>query len=286
MALFRSPFSRFSHKSTPVVATNMSLDSWCHQSHDQSTRLVRKVEMCTALSAGEDARGTPLDKYHHHTLLRVSLAPSRSGPGPSADTLLIERVLSTGGAYHSVTPIGEALSTSSALLYPDVHDRICIIVDGSSTTLAHHLEVERTLAFSNRTSEPHITLTQLAQILAFVSRTTKLMCEGGDCRFQSRSFVFTCLVALAPSLPPRKIGEGLGTRVGCGADVVDDSVYELSAEAFLVQVPWLVRDPVSMQAVGILLVADMSDADAILQLELIEVLKDGPREGARARLYH
>ena len=36
------------------------------------------------------------------------------------------------------------------------------------------------------------------------------------------------------------------------ADLMDDSAFELGAEAFLVQVPWLVRDPVSMQVVSIL----------------------------------
>jgi hypothetical protein len=206
--------------------------------------------MCTALVAGEDALGTPLGKDHHHTLLRVFLVPTRNDPGASEDTLLIERVLSTGGAYHSVTPVAESFSTGGSLFHPDVHDRICVIADGPSTSLAHHLEVERTLTFGDRISESHITLAQFAQILAFVSRTTQLICDGGDCRFQSRSFVFTCLAALAPTLPPRK---GVGTRIGCGAEMLDDSVFELSAEAFLGQVPWLVRDSASMQAVSLFL---------------------------------
>ena len=164
--------------------------------------------MCTALAPGEDALGTPLAKDHHHTLLQVFLVPNHSGPGASEDTLLIERVLSTGGAYHSVTPITETFSTGGTLPHPDVHDRICTIADGPSTALAHHLEVERTLTFGDRASEPRITLAQFAQILEFVSRTTKLICDGGDCRFQSRSFAFTCLAALSPTLPPQK---GVGT---------------------------------------------------------------------------
>ena len=44
--------------------------------------------MCKALTAGEDAWG-------HHSV------PTRSSPDGSEDTLLIERVLATGGAYHS-----------------------------------------------------------------------------------------------------------------------------------------------------------------------------------------
>jgi hypothetical protein len=251
MTLFKSPFSRLSRKSTPVVATNTSLDSWCYQSHSQSTRFIQKVEMCTALAAGEDAWGTPVGKDHHHTLLRVFLVPTCNGPGDSEDTLLIERVLSTGGAYHSITSIAETFPTGGTLFHPDVHDRICVIIDGRSTALANQLEVERTITFGDRASEPRITLAQFAQILDFVSRTTKLICDGGDCRFQSRSFAFTCFAALAPTLPPRK---GVGTGVGCGAEIVDDSVFELSAEAFLVQVPWLVKDPASMQAVSIFLV--------------------------------
>ena len=213
-----------------------------------------------ALAPGEDALGTPLAKDHHHTLLRVFLVPNRSGPGASEDTLLIERVLSTGRAYHSVTPIAEMFPTGGTLFHPDIHDRICAIADGPSTALAHHLEVERTLTFGDCASEPRITLAQFAQILEFVSRTTKLICDGGDCRFQSRSFVFTCLAALAPTLPPRK---GVGTRVGCGVEMVDDSVFELSAETFLGQVPWLVRDPASMQAVSIFLVEVIRHIDTL-----------------------
>ena len=207
--------------------------------------------MCTALAAGEDAWGTPLSEGHHHTLVRVFLVPTRSVTGASEDTFLIERVLSTGGAYHSTTPIAETFPTGGTLFHPDVHDRICVIADGRSTALAHQLEVERTLTFGDRASKPRITLAQFAQILDFVSRTTKMICDGGDCRFQSRSFAFTCLAALAPTVPPQK---GAGTRVGCWAEMVDDSVFELSAEAFLVQVPWLVGDPASIQAVSIFLV--------------------------------
>jgi len=261
MTHFKSLFSRSSRKSTPVVATNMSLDSWCQKSYTQSTRFVQKVEMCTALCVGGDGPwGSPLDKDHHHTLLRVFLAPKLSGPGGSEDTLLVERVLSTGGAYHSVTPIAETFSTGGTLFHPEVHDRICV-VDGPSTALAHHLEVERTLAFGDRA----ITLSQFSQILGFVSRMTKLVCDGGDCRFQSRSFVFTCLAAMAPTLPPRNAGSGVGGRVGCGKDVVDDSVFELSAEAFLGQAPWLVRDPGLMDAVSILMLGrgDVPDADIL-----------------------
>lgn len=251
MTFLRSAFSRLCHKSAPVVATNMSIDSWCHQLRTYPTRLVKKIDMCTALAAGQDAWNVPIDKTHLHTLLRVTLVPPTSSA--SEDVLLVERVLSTGGAYHSVTPISESFSTGGTLFHPQVHDRICVITDGPSTALAHHLEVERTLVFGNGSSEPHLTLAQLAQILEFVSRMTTLICAGGDCKFQSRSFAFTCLAALTPILPPptlvRKGGEGVGMN---GSDLVDDSVFELSAETFLVQVPWLVRDPESMQAVSML----------------------------------
>ncbi|KAF8557458.1 hypothetical protein OG21DRAFT_316270 [Imleria badia] len=264
-------FSRLSRKLTPTVATNMSLDAWCQSSPTQSTRLVQRVELCTALAAGQDAWGMPLSKNHHHTLLRVFLAPTRTDPSPnsSADTLLIERVLSTCGEHHSVTPITQTFSTNGSLFHPDVHDRVCVITDGTSTALARHLVVERTLAFSDRPSEPRLCLAQLAQILSLVSRTTKMICDGGDCRFQARAFAFTCLAALAPSVPPKRAGKGVGTRVECGGEVMEDSVFELSAEAFLGQVPWLVGDPASMQT-----------------LKLIGEFKDERRERARARLYH
>ncbi|KAF8557937.1 hypothetical protein OG21DRAFT_1481932 [Imleria badia] len=263
MTLFKSPFAHLSHKSKPVVATNMSLDSWCQQSITQSTRFVQKVELCTALAAGDDAWGTPLGEDHHHTLLRISLVPTRSDPGASADTLLIERVLSTGGAFHSVAPVAETFPTSGTLFHPDVHDRVCVTVNGPSTALAHDLQVERTLTFGDRA----LTLGQFAQILGFVSQMTKLICDGGDCRFQSRSFAFTCLAALSPTFPPRKTGEGVATRVGCESEM-DDSVFELGSEAYLVQVPWLVRDPESLQA-----------------LKLIGALKE-PVESVKASLYH
>ena len=247
MTHFKSTLSHLLHKSTHVVATDMALDSWCQQTTTnwQSTRFVQKVELCTALCAGLDAWGMPLGNHHHHTLLRVFLGSAHNDPGTSADTLLIERVLSTGGCHHSVTPITETFATGGTLLHPDVHDRICALIEGPSTTLARDLEVERTLTFSDRA----LTLAEFAEILAFVSRSTKMICDGGDCKFQSRSFAFTSLAALAPTLPPRTVGEGVGTRTGCGPEMVDDSVFELSSEAFLVQVPWLVRDPASLEAV-------------------------------------
>ncbi|KAG8220537.1 hypothetical protein J3R82DRAFT_3253 [Butyriboletus roseoflavus] len=269
MTLFKSAFPLLSHKSAPVVATNTSLDTWCHQLPIQPSRFVRKVDMCTARAWGQDAWGTPVGKFHQHTLLRVSLFSTSGGPDTYEDTLLIERVLSTGGSYHSVTPIAEEFSTGGTLFHPDVHDRMCGIAVGPSTAIAHHLQVERTLAFGEGSSEPHLTLAQLALILDFVSRTTMMICAGGDCKFQSRSFAFTCLAALAPSLPPSTLMRREGMKDVDGAEVLDDSIFELGAEAFLGQVPWLVKDPASLHA-----------------LRLIGVLKDEPQKRATARLYH
>ena len=76
------------------------------------------------------------------------LGSTHNDPGTSADTLLIERVLSTGGSYHSVTPITETSATGGTLFHPDVHDRTHALVEGPSTILAHDLEIERTLTFS------------------------------------------------------------------------------------------------------------------------------------------
>ncbi|KAG6374514.1 hypothetical protein JVT61DRAFT_4560 [Boletus reticuloceps] len=153
--------------------------------------------------------------------------------------------------------------------HPDVHYRVCSLWDGPFTALAHDLVVERTLKFGDWAVEPRLTLAEFAQILAFASQSTKQSCDDGDCRFQSRSFAFTCLAALAPSLPPRESGEEVDTNFVRGTETEDDAVFELGAEAFLGQAPWLVRDSASMQA-----------------LELIKSLKDDPREMARARLYH
>lgn len=257
MAFFQSAFARLSHKSTPVVATNMSLDFWYRQLPIQPCRLVQKVDMCTALASGQDAWGTPVGKLHQHTLLRVSLVPISEGTDTSEDTLLIERVLSTGGSYHSVTPTEETFSKGGTLFHPDVHDRVCIIYDGPSTAIAHHLEVERTLAFGDGSLQPTLTLGQLGLILDFVSRTTMIICAGGDCKYQSRSFAFTCLAALAPTLPPSTLVRSADDRVmtdAYGAEVLDDSVFELGAEAFLVQIPWLVKDAASVQAVSTLFI--------------------------------
>jgi len=212
---------------------------------------VRKVEICTALAAGKDAWGTLIDKTHHHTLLRVCLEPSSDTA--SEDIVLVERVLSTAGSFHSVTPIEGTLSTGGTLFHPDVHDRICIISAGPSTALAHDLEVERTLKFGDGSSTPRLTLAQLAQVLDFVSRTTSVICAGGDCKFQSRSFAFTCMAALTPSLPAstsvRKGGEAIRMNVSHEADLADDSVFEMGAETILAQVPWLSSEIVSMQDV-------------------------------------
>ncbi|KAF8131855.1 hypothetical protein EV363DRAFT_1329337 [Boletus edulis] len=264
MSLFKSPFSCLSHKSTPPVAMNMALNSWFHKTHAQPIRFIQKVEMCTALCAGDDAWGTPLDKNHLHTLIRVFLVPTATGSDASEDTLLIERVLSTGGAFHSVAPISGTLSSGGTLFHPNVHDRVCVI-EGSSTTVSRGLVVERTLAFGDRA----LTLTQFAQILEFVSRTAKLVCDGGDCKFQSRSFAFMCLSALAPTIPPRNTGERSASKASSGSEPVDDSVFELAAEAFLGQVSWLVRDAASMQT-----------------LELMSALKEDARGRVRPRLYH
>ncbi|KAH0828937.1 hypothetical protein J3R83DRAFT_2361 [Lanmaoa asiatica] len=292
MTFLKSALSHLSRKSTPIVATNMSLDSWCHQLRTQPTRFVKKIEMCTALAAGRDAWGTLVGKTHYHTLIRVFLITAPGGPGASEDVLLVERVLSTGGSYHSVTPIAESFSAGGTLFHPDILDRICIVSEGPSTALAHHLEAERTLAFGDGSSEHHLTLAQFAQILDFVSRTTMLICAGGDCKFQSRSFSFTCLAALAPRLPPptstRRAGEVVGMNAQYGEEMVDDSVFELGAEAFLGQVPWLVKDSVSAQAVSILFRRsdDVRMLRLLAQLRLIGALKDEPRGRAKARLYH
>ena len=290
MMLFKLPC--LARKSSPIAETNMSLASWCQEAATQTTRFVKKVEMCTALCAGEDAWGLPLGTNHHHTLLRISLAPN--GSSRSADTLFIERILSTCGEHHSVTPISDRLPDSGTLYHPDVHDRTCVLSNGwrlGKHTVASHLVVERTLAFDERvsvsrssfrsssasTSGPCLTLAQLAQILGLVGRSTKLVCDGGDCRFQSRAFAFTCMAALAPRVPPPKSAQGVGLGVGgerrgrgrsqdAAKIVMDDSVLELSAETFLGQVPWLVGDKASMDAVSIDfdLVAFVRGADALL----------------------
>jgi len=71
---------------------------------------------------------------------------------------------STSGTYHSVTPIVEMFLIGGAPFHPEVHDQICVIVDGLSTAIAHHLEVEWTLVFGDCA----LTLAQFAQVLAFV----------------------------------------------------------------------------------------------------------------------
>ncbi|KAG6373690.1 hypothetical protein JVT61DRAFT_8085 [Boletus reticuloceps] len=229
------------HKST----MNMALNSWFHKTHAQPTRFIQKVEMCTALCAGDDTWGTPVDKNHLHTLIRVFLVPTATSSDASKDTLLIERVLSTGGAFHSVAPIPGTLSSGGTLLHPDVHERVCVI-EGPSATFARGLVVQRTLTFGDRA----LTLAQFAQILEFVSRTAKLVCDGGDCTYQSRSFAFMCLSAMAPIIPPRKRAEESASKASFGSEPVDDSVFELAAEAFLAQVSLLFRDAASMQTVS------------------------------------
>ncbi|KAF8423177.1 hypothetical protein L210DRAFT_3653897 [Boletus edulis BED1] len=244
---------------------NMAMNSWFHNTHAQPTRFIRKVEMCTALCAGDDAWGTPLDKNHLHTLIRVFLVPTVTGSDAFEDTLLIERVLSTGGAFHSVAPISGTLSSGGTLLHPNVHDRVCVI-GGSSSIFARGLVVERFLTFVGGSA---LALAQFAQILEFVSRTAKLVCDGGDCQYQSRSFAFMCLSAMAPTIPPRKTGEESESKASSGSEPVDDWVFELAAEAFLAQVSRLFRDAASMQT-----------------LELISAFKEDSRGRVRPWLCH
>jgi len=257
-----STFSRLSLKSMSVAAsTSTSLGSWCRKLPIDPVRFVQKVEICSALATGEDAWGTPVDQAHYHTLLRVSLVPSPDGARASEDVLLIERVLSTGGAYHSVTPISETFSGSpgGSLFHPDVHDRVCVTIEGSSDAPARHLDVERTLVFGDGFAAPRLALVQLARILDFVSRATLLICAGGDCKFQSRSFAFTCMAALCPNFPPptvgRKTGRGVCMNSKHGENIIDDIVFEQSAEGFLCHVPWLVQrgDTASKEALLLML---------------------------------
>ena len=257
MKFFRSPFSHPLHNSTPI-ASNMSIDLFCGRLHTEATRFVRKIEICTAVAKGNDFWVAPNDNTHLHTLLRVFLEPIDSSSEASEDVVLIERFLASVGAYHSVTPIIEALPFSGTLLRPDVHDRVCVILDGPSTSLAEHLEVERTLLFGDGllgdgSSGFRLTLAELGQILEFVSRATRLVCAGGDCKYQSRTFAFACMGALTPRLPPctlvRKPGESVAFN---GSMTMNDSVFELFAMTFLDQVSGLFNDASSLQAVSLL----------------------------------
>ncbi|KAG9318389.1 hypothetical protein JVU11DRAFT_480 [Chiua virens] len=268
MGPFKSTFSHLGHKATPAVATNMAIDSWCDQLSAQPAGFVKKVQVCTALTTGQDGCDTPGNKTHHHTLLRVILAPTSGNA--SEDVLLIERVLSIDGTHHSVAPISQPPSKGGTLDHPAVHDHICIVSDGPSSALTPHPEVERTLKFGRGSPSPYLALSEFVQVLRFVSRTTILARMGGDCKYQSRSFAFTCLAALTPRLPPPiRAQKGMNTDVEDEGDMVDDSIFELCSEAFLVQIPWLVKDDESVQA-----------------LAVIEALKDGPRSGVETRLYH
>jgi len=47
--------------------------------------------------------------------------------------------------YHPVTPAAEIFKTGGVFVHPEVHDRICAIIDRPSAALAHRLEVERML---------------------------------------------------------------------------------------------------------------------------------------------
>ncbi|KAG9316485.1 hypothetical protein JVU11DRAFT_2521 [Chiua virens] len=113
-----------------VIVDSYAAETWHYLAAADPTRLVRKVDLCTALATGRDAWDDPVDQDHLHTFLMVTLV---STPGLSDDVYLVERVLSTGGAYHSVTPIEEGLSKGGSLFHPDVHDRICVVPEDQST---------------------------------------------------------------------------------------------------------------------------------------------------------
>ncbi|KAG6370188.1 hypothetical protein JVT61DRAFT_12336 [Boletus reticuloceps] len=199
MKLFNFPFTRLTHRSKPVVATNLTLNSWSHQSYTHQLGLSKKLR-CVRPSVRATTPGA-------HQLTMTTITPCCGCPWcppqtvlmGSQDTLLIERVLSTGGAFHSVAPINETLSSGGTLLHPDVHDRVCVVYEGSSTTIARGLVVERTITFGGRA----LSLIQ-AQILEFIGRTTAVICDGGDCKSQSRAFAFMCLAVMTPTVPPTR----------------------------------------------------------------------------------
>ena len=100
---------------------------------------------------GRRCLGSPLGKKP----INRFLVPTRSGLDGSEDTALIERVLATGGAFHS-TPIA-GISTIGIVLSLT-----------ASNTLAHHLEVEWTLTFGDRASGPsHHPLVALGRNIKF-----------------------------------------------------------------------------------------------------------------------
>jgi len=162
------------------------------------------------------------------------------------DIPLIERVLSTGKEYHSVTPAAEEFPTGGILFHPEVHNRICAIIDGPSCT-----RTPSRGPTNAQVRQSHYHCRPVCVNPCPCQSNDQVGCNAENCKFQLRLFAYTRLDALAPTLLHRNAGKGVGRRVGCGEEIMDDPVFELSAEVFWG--PWLVSDPASMQAVSICL---------------------------------
>lgn len=193
-----------------MVYHSSALDVWPSELVNKPDKFVDKVEACSAHTtmAGRDGCPPVVDKEHHHTFLRVTLAASEGHPG---ETIFIERVLAEQGrATHSVIPVATDADASTATPSNDAalyegdtfHDHACIILQGSPSSLIHdhHIKIDREIEFS-RCPDRQLSLYELATFLRFLStRGLRAVSIGLDtaCETYSKWFCRAAMCALAP----------------------------------------------------------------------------------------
>ena len=188
------------HPESAVLYHTSSLDVWPSELADKPDRFITKIESCSAhtMTAGHDGCPGVVNKEHHHTFLRVTLAPTKDHP---EDTVFVERVLTEQGrATHSVIPVAaDVLSLDGG---DTLHDHACMILEGSPSALihGHHLKIDRTIHFS-RCPDRQLSLYELATLLRFISaHGLRAVSIGLDtaCETYSKWFSRATMSALAP----------------------------------------------------------------------------------------
>ncbi|KAF8553463.1 hypothetical protein OG21DRAFT_1497669 [Imleria badia] len=197
------------HLEASIVYHSSALDVWPCELINKPDRFIDKIEACSAhtMTPGHDGCPPVVDKEHHHTFLRVTLAPSEGHPG---ETIFIERVLTEQDkATHSVIPVApdaDAATPNDATPYEGdtFHDHACIILQGSPSTLIHdhHIKIDREIEFAS-CPDRQLSLYELATFLRFLStRGLRAVSIGLDtaCETYSKWFCRATMCALGEGL--------------------------------------------------------------------------------------
>ncbi|KAF8128154.1 hypothetical protein EV363DRAFT_1400648 [Boletus edulis] len=203
-------FSKVVHHHHPeahVLYHSSSLHVWPSELVDKADRFVEMIESCSAhtMTPGHDGCPPTVDKGHHHTFLRVTVAPSGDQP---EEIIFVERVLKEGkSAPHSVIPIAadaESLPQEVTTSWDGdtLYDQACVILEGSPSAVIHcdNVKVDRMVKFSG-CPDRKLSLYELATVLQFISaHGLRAVSIGLDtaCETYSKWFSRATLSMLSP----------------------------------------------------------------------------------------